>query len=251
MARFKVRNPRAERWLADSSSSLITEITESTQDAVRFLLRDAMTKGRGPRSVALDIVGRIDTRTGVRTGGIVGLHSQDVASANRALAQLRSGDPAEMAKYLRRKARNRNFDSVVRKAIREGRAVPAEQAGKIVSAYQNRLLYQRGETIARTELLQSLHHAQDEAIEQLVESEKLERRQISAEWDASEDGHTRDSHAAANGQRVEGEQTFTVGGYQMRFPGDRSGGAPAKEVINCRCRKRIHIDHIASLGPGD
>ena len=47
MARFKVRNPRAERWLADSSSSLITEITESTQDAVRFLLRDAMTKGRG------------------------------------------------------------------------------------------------------------------------------------------------------------------------------------------------------------
>ena len=43
----------------------------------------------------------------------------------------------------------------------------------------------------------------------------------------------RDSHAAADGQVVDGDGFFTVGGVKMLAPGDLS--APAEEWAGCRC----------------
>ena len=37
----------------------------------------------------------------------------------------------------------------------------------------------------------------------------------------------------------------------MMFPGDFSLGAPAEEIINCRCRVIIDLDFISELGPND
>ena len=39
----------------------------------------------------------------------------------------------------------------------------------------------------------------------------------------------------ANGQKVDLDQPFTVGGSKMMFPGDNSLGAVANEIIQCRC----------------
>ena len=252
VARFQGRNPRAEQWLLTQSSTLITRITNDTRDGVRFVLQEGMRLGRGPRSVALDIVGRMDRAAGRRVGGLVGLTPGDVASSQRALGQLTSGDPAEMAKYLRRKLRDKRFDATVARAIREGKPVPADRARKIVGRYQDRLLYRRGETIARTELLQSLHHAQDEGLRQLVDDGKLNAGQITREWDASEDSDTRDSHRHMDGQSVGLNEPFTSGnGALMMHPGDSSLGAGPEEIINCRCIVRPKIDFIAGLKPGD
>lgn len=52
-------------------------------------------------------------------------------------------------------------------------------------------------------------------------------------WMASLDARTRDTHADADGQEVGLEETFTVGGDQLDYPGDPAG-SPG-EVINCRC----------------
>lgn len=54
-------------------------------------------------------------------------------------------------------------------------------------------------------------------------------------WAATGDFRTRATHLAAHGQRKKaGEQeTFTVGGYAARFPGDPM--LPARERVNCRC----------------
>ncbi len=54
-------------------------------------------------------------------------------------------------------------------------------------------------------------------------------------WKTFGDAKVRPSHKAANGQRVPLDMPFTVGGYQMMFPNDSSLGAPAGEVVNCRC----------------
>lgn len=54
-------------------------------------------------------------------------------------------------------------------------------------------------------------------------------------WKTFGDAKVRLSHKAANGQRVPLDMPFTVGGYEMMFPNDSSLGAPAGEVVNCRC----------------
>ncbi|MBM2293749.1 hypothetical protein JQX09_17610 [Sulfitobacter pseudonitzschiae] len=245
--RFDGRNPRAESFLKRESSRLITDIVEDTRKAIRTVLELDMAAGRGPRATALDIVGRVNRATGRREGGLIGLTEGDMQATRNALAQLRSGQPGQMRAFMRRAGVTKREMALVQSYIRDKKPVPADIARKLVGRYSDNLLKLRGETIARTELLGSLHHAQDEGLQQLVDAGKLRNDQITEEWDASEDGDTRDSHAAVNGTKIKRGELFIVGGYQMSGPGDRSHGAPAKEIISCRCRKRISINFLADL----
>lgn len=52
-------------------------------------------------------------------------------------------------------------------------------------------------------------------------------------WLATDDSRTRTTHRTSDGQRTPIGQPFTVGGFELRFPGDPSG--PPQEVIQCRC----------------
>lgn len=55
------------------------------------------------------------------------------------------------------------------------------------------------------------------------------------EWITAQDENVRYSHQI-NGQVVEIHQSFTTReGNKLQYPGDRSGVAPAGEIINCRC----------------
>lgn len=54
-------------------------------------------------------------------------------------------------------------------------------------------------------------------------------------WLAILDERTRPTHANADGQEQPLELPFDVGGFYMMFPKDDSLGAPASEIINCRC----------------
>ena len=55
-------------------------------------------------------------------------------------------------------------------------------------------------------------------------------------WHAIIDNRTRDTHWDANGQVQPIEEPFIVGdGWLMMFPRDQGYGAPADEIVNCRC----------------
>jgi len=58
---------------------------------------------------------------------------------------------------------------------------------------------------------------------------------LNKKWLATSGNRTRPTHVAANGQTVKMQAFFSVGGSKLKFPGDTSQGAKAKEVINCRC----------------
>jgi hypothetical protein len=64
---------------------------------------------------------------------------------------------------------------------------------------------------------------------------ELAKTQITHTWQTMEDERVRLTHAEADLQTVPINVPFTVGGYQMMFPGDDSLGAPLKEIIGCRC----------------
>lgn len=246
VARFDGRNPRAERFLTGQSSQLVREIVEDQRDAIRRVLTAGMEAGQNPQAVALDIVGRVNRATGRREGGMIGLHSQQIEWAEAAHAQLRSGDPAQLRAYLERRARNKRFDWLVMRAANDGKPVSAADARRIIGKYRDNLLRLRGETIARTEMLRSLHEAQDEGLRQLIDAGKLDADQVTRVWDATGDGRVRDTHRAMDEQKTGLNGVFTSPtGAVLRYPGDQS--APAAETINCRCAVRIEIDYFKGL----
>ena len=53
------------------------------------------------------------------------------------------------------------------------------------------------------------------------------------EWNTAIDGREREDHAAADGQIVGLENTFLVGGEELRFPHDPNGSIA--NTTNCRC----------------
>lgn len=247
-ARFDDRNPRAEAYLAREGAALIAEIVDSTREAARATLLAGMEANTSPRTAALNLIGRINRATGRRDGGVLGLTMQQASWAQSAYDELTSGDPVLMRRYLSRATRDRRFDRTVAAAIREGRAVGREEAARMTRNMRNRLLRYRGENIARTELLSSLHEAQDEGLRQLIDRGQVQTDAVTREWDAAGDSATRDSHRAMDGQQKRPDEPFTTGnGYQMRYPGDSSLGAPGEEIINCRCVVRLAVDFLRDI----
>ena len=244
--RFNIRNPRAEAWLANRSSNLVTRIVEDQRAAIRAALQAGMERGVNPRTAALDIVGRVNRATGKREGGIIGLTSTQEAAARAARDELASGDAALLRNYLTRERRDRRFDRSVASAIREGRPVPAAIVASATDRYRARLLELRGSTIARTEALASLHAARQEAYLQAVEDGKVAEADIRRVWQSAGDIRVRHTHAILHGKSAGLREPFrSASGAMLMFPGDPS--APPSETINCRCNLNYRIDFLANI----
>jgi len=242
---FDVRNPAAEEWLSTQSSKRIVEIQETTRTAAMSLMERNQRLGTSPRTTALDLVGRVNKATGKREGGIIGLHDKFKEYRNAAQDELSSVNRRQLKNYLSRKTRDRRFDGAVHRAVQTGERIPADQSRKMIAAMERKMLKVRGEAIARTELLESTRTAEDRSLQQLVESGQVQQQNIKSKWDASGDSDTRASHRAMDGQvRGQGEPFKSGDGYLLLHPGDRSLGAPAEELINCRCLRRIDIDFL-------
>ncbi|MNE30168.1 Phage Mu protein F like protein [compost metagenome] len=246
VVRFGGRNLRAEAWLRDRAVSFVTRILEDQRAAIRDVLVAGMAAGTGPKALTVRIVGRISRISGKREGGILGLSSPQARSVASAQAELTSADPALLRHYLTRTRRDRRFDRSITKALREGRAVPADIASKAITAYERRLLALRAETIARTEAMTALHGAQQEALQQAVDSGALQANQVRRVWRSAGDRRVRHTHQAMNGDSAGLHEVFvSPSGAALRFPGDPL--APVGEVVNCRCWCEPRIDFYSNI----
>lgn len=211
------------------------------REAIRQTLEAGLADGRNPRNVALDLVGRLNRQTGRREGGIVGLTSQQAGYVTNARKQLEALD----AGYFDRRLRDKRFDRTVAKAIREEKPLSRADIDRITGRYADRLLAHRGEVMARTESIAALHAGQYEAARQLVDSGKVRADQIVKVWDATGDARTRLTHAAMDGQAVGLNVPFrSPSGALMMHPHDVSLGAPADEIIQCRCFMAIRVKYL-------
>ena len=238
-ADFNFTNPRSEAWLRESSSAFITYIDEEQRDTIQTLLTSGVNAGRNPRSIALDIVGRVSPQTGRREGGIIGLNRPQAAAAGRAREQLEALDPA----YFQRELRDRRYDSMVRKAIEADTPLSQADIDKISGRYADRLLKLRGDTIGRTEALAALNEASDESLRQVIEEGLAPPDAVKRIWRHSFGKNERPGHVAMDGTAVGVDEPFTnpETGNQLMHPGQ----GPASEVINCRCIVEHDIDFIA------
>lgn len=88
----------------------------------------------------------------------------------------------------------------------------------------------RANRIARTETTGAYNAATLEAARIEADETGTDMQQA---WVCTTDARTRDTHFAADGQRVNLDEPFLVGGHRLRYPGDPAG--PARETVNCRC----------------
>lgn len=211
---------------------------------MRDYLEFGMRQGWNPRRTALDIVGRMDRATGRRIGGVVGLHSQDIQAVTRATQELVDGNPAYFARVLR----DRRYDRALAKAIRAGKGLDRETASKVAGRYADRLLYRRGETIARTETIASAHAGANEGMAQLIDTGAVDAQNVRKIWRATPDDRTRDSHRSLDATSIGFDEEFVspVTDKRMKHPGDSSLGAKGVDTINCRCWMEMRIDFFAN-----
>lgn len=229
---FNRRHWAAERWVKDNGGRLVAEIAEATREGVRAYVEESIRTGRGSNATAREIVGRINRASGRREGGILGLTGQEAGYVANARAELEGLSPD----YLKRVARDRRYDRLVRKAIREGKPLGKADIDRIIGRYSDGLLIRRGDRIARTEAHTALSAGRYEAAKQTAEHIGLTEAAISVRWHSARDERVRSSHRAMNGQVVRHGEPFTSpSGARMRFPGDTSLGAGPSETIGCRC----------------
>ncbi len=244
---FDINNPRAEGWLRNNSSQLITRLKMDQRSAIQEILQSGMAKGSNPRTTALDIAGRIG-KTGRRQGGVVGLNQQQVKVAERMSGDLLGihitpENKAMQQRYFSRKLRDRRFDAMVRRAIADGKPLPQKARDKIVGRYKDRLLKHRGDTIARTETLAAINAASDEALHQVVEEGLAPRNAVIRIWRHSYSADERPGHLMMSGQERGLDEmfvnplTFAV----LPYP----GSGPGSEVFNCRCYIEHKIEFVA------
>lgn len=128
----------------------------------------------------------------------------------------------------------------LRKTLIEGMlsedVTPRNLSKKILEV--KKLTKPRALMIARTETHNAAIYAQYQVS---VEYEQYYGERLYKQWAATKDKRVRDTHRAMTRHPIiPMNQAFTVGGSQMLMPGDSSLGAPAREIINCRCGLRYY-----------
>lgn len=117
--------------------------------------------------------------------------------------------------------------------IMQGESIP--NIAKRIKDITNKNLSQ-SVRIARTETTRVENSAKQDVGEQGTKlGFKMKKR-----WVSTTDSRTRPAHGRANGQIVDIDKPFIVGGEKLMYPGDEAGSA--WNVVNCRCTTVNVID---------
>lgn len=238
---FNVRSPAAETWVREKSSKLVRDIVDDQRDMVRTFLQRGLASGENPRTVALDLIGRVSAQSRMRVGGVIGLHStQEQWLANYA-RDLGSTDQTALRSLLTRDLRDKRFDVAVRRAIREGRGIDADTQAKMRAAYANKALKWRGDNIARTESIRAMGAAQTATYQQAIDNGHFDKAHIRRFWITTGDARVRPTHRLIPGMNKDGR------GWDEPFqtPHGPTMHAPHSSDPQCRCMERIRVDFLA------
>lgn len=230
---FDVTNPRAVDAMRRNSLGFIREITTLQRDSIRSALVEGMQSGSGVEEIARALRGSI---------GLTETQRRSVENYRRLLEL---GDSAALQRGLR----DRRFDSSVARAIESEIPLGEDQIDRMVERYMDRFLQYRAENIARTESLYAVGSARRESLTQTLDQLGGPRSLVVRTWMSTKDKRTRDTHAEMDGQQRGMDEPYeSSSGARLMFPGDSSLGAPAEEIINCRCTELIEILPGENLG---
>lgn len=245
--RFDMSNPAAERWIAENVGNRITQIVEEQIQVVRSTILAGYGEGNHPDRIALEIGGRIVD--GRRTGGVIGLANPQMDYVNSMRARLQSGDKEQLRAILSGMSlRDKRYDKLLRRHIKSGLPIPAEQITRMVERYSDKLLASRAETVARSETGMAVMGGRYEEWRQATEQFGYDPSAVIKTWvHGLGVKDPRWWHVALNGTSVRGlETTFTMAkGPPMKYALDAAGGAI--NCANCTCSVSYRMRHDIGL----
>jgi uncharacterized protein with gpF-like domain len=120
------------------------------------------------------------------------------------------------------------IENIVKQGITDG--LSSREVAKLIGeAAPDRAGY-RAMNAARTETGNALNYGHHASIEQLGEDTGLE---MASEWLSVCGSTSREEHCALDGTQAPVDETFNVGGYEARWPGDEM--LPPEQRCNCQC----------------
>lgn len=119
---------------------------------------------------------------------------------------------------------------VINNAVSEG--LGTAETGRNIRQKWSEITRYRSEMIARTEIISSGNMGS-------ILGARATGIDLKKTWLAAVDGRERQSHKEADGQKINLNDKFYVGGYPMDHPGDPD--APAEETIQCRCTVTFEV----------
>lgn len=213
---FMASTQRVTDYLRSKSIKRVVEITNQQREALREIMAVSVERNWGKKKTAHELK------------NVIGLTARQVRAIENYRKELEEGSKSAIDRALR----DKRFDS----SILSQTELSPEKIDKMVEAYRHRMLNYRVKQLAENEVLQAISVAQDEAMQQAVQSGRVPRT-IKKYWHHRADSRVRDSHVSTpmlNSGGVAFNGLFRTGnGNLLRFPRDPS--APADDVVNCRC----------------
>lgn len=230
---FDGRHPRAVAIAERQAADLVTNISDDAIANARAVIVDGMQRNQPLASVARDLRGNIVGRK--LRGGIIGLTQPQTDRMLNIRAIL--ADPDRIGEYFEGNApryleSNRRYDAMVRRAIKDGRALSQADINHIADAYQVKATGRRATRVAQHQARLAQSGGRDEGYRQLSESGKVEA--VTCRWQHTATKGQRDDHAAIDGTVIEvGEDFVLPDDTRMSHPHDPRGGI--KHTAGCKC----------------
>jgi hypothetical protein len=223
--RFDSLDPWAIRAIQTAEFSLMQGLTTDIANGIRTFLTAGIRFGVNP----------VDTARDIRT--IIGLTDRQALSVlnyRQLLTGGAKGQPYREA--LRRVTRDGRFDRSVLRAIEEKVPLKASQVDAQIKRFEERLLKQRAETIARTETMDALHQAQTLRWQQAIDQGKVNASELVRFWHTAKDERVCPICAKIPGLNEQGR------GFNepFAFPDGETKMGPTAHP-NCRCVVFIRI----------
>ena len=146
-------------------------------------------------------------------------------------------DPDRIPEYFkgsrpRYKESDRRLDGLVRRAIKDGRALSAADVDRVSQAYASKALGNRAKVVAENETFTAIANGRDEAYTQLNDSDRVDYVEVG--WQHNLTKNARPDHKDMDGKKVRlGELFEFPDGTKMRRPHDPAGGVA--HSANCHC----------------
>lgn len=252
--RFNMSNPRAQEWIRRYVGESITGYTTEAREVARRVIAEGYSLGYGPRTIALDLVGRVGA-DGSRVGGVMGLDAPRADRYAKVAQGMRTPEGVkrlvvahESGTYSIRYKVNAATANRILKAYKAGTEVPSDERDISLRQYKNALLKDRADTVARTETANAVMSGRLEEWRQLVEDEAIDPSHIVKTWrHRGGEVNARPDHVAMDGKSVRGLDTpfeFPDGSH-LQYAHDPDGSAD--HLINCRCDTEFRLDHSEGL----